>query len=1005
MRRVSVPTLVFVSLLLSSVHSVNLLVEVSPSAVFASPAEKSLNAALPLPNSCAVSPPGSSPPSVAYVTNTSDIAYWQRSFANRVNETRLLGLLISLSSFDCRHPFNTDGNASIEFVTSYLTSMGLPYTSDWFLISKELWTGSEYVYQNYWTRNLYLTPWEVNPSASTLIVTCHLDSARHGLLGMSTTNAPGANDNAAGIASILEALQVLARSSESSQNWNVLIAFLGGEEGNGTLSLLGSRQLISHGLETLAINPSTSFVLNIDEVAYQGTISPSILALYRYLDDEITLLQLPLAMTSENLNIKLIDTQNPRATNLAAIQSDAGWCISEWAFYTNHIPSLTISTSPYPDPYKHTIYDGISHCSLVNIVNTTKLLIGLILALAVDLPVNSPNNAAAWIPILSRAANITTTDYLDPSLSTYQALVLDPLITLDASVTAQLLHASLPLLLLGNAGAYFLQLSNGLSVTTQGILALQVQGLKAFHPVIQSPWLLENENAQLFRNCSTVHAVSSTSASLILVGNSTWCSLVYLPPPLMKIPTLFLGLDLPESQISRQICAQGLAWLLDNSPDGVCLGVNQQAPSVGDSLLLNIFVGNLANWTGHPNEAIRLNITVLGSSEEYHLITNETGIAQLELFLKTPTQYCVKAQSTSGLESFYTLTPLSVCSATLQYPHSIKQGERLSVFCYINSSWDTSAYINLSLFAEEVGAVFKPSLLLIPGENFFHLNLEIPPSCPPQTYNLTLFIHAPPLILFTDQFPLQVQTAFILTIIELPDNTLQNQPFPLTVNLTNLGSQGRSFEIVANPNFVGATQVIIQSNETRSVTFLIQYIPQTVIDTGFRQLSLTLLSMNQQILTIENTLFIGYAIVNLVITFLPPIFLCGLCILGIFWLRNGKRSQQQTRSEASAPPITIPSNEQIIQIQLGTDSEETRTQLPINPQVKQQLSQVIQKLKLAKTGSKYYSNDRIVLAWEKKGQELHIVLQGENHQLIQQLFKLLSDSTLFQTQQGDSTDF
>ncbi|MFX1317981.1 MAG: M28 family peptidase [Promethearchaeota archaeon] len=962
----------------------------------------SQNATLPSPRSRSVSSPESSPPSIAYVANVSTLAYWQRELAMCVNESRLLGLLTSLTNFNSRHPFTSDGNASIDFVCSYLTSNGISYTDDWFSIPKRIWNGTRYVYQYYWTRNLYITPWGINPSAPSLIITSHLDSAQHDLLGMLPTNAPGANDNAAGIASLLESLDILSQNHSSTLQWNVLFAFLGGEEGNGTLSLYGSNQLISHGLNALGINPITSLALNIDEIAYQGTIWPTILAMYQYMTEDVTVIHSSLTTVSNNLDIELIGFQRPRAENLASVQDDFGWCISEWTLHTNHIPSITISTNQYPDPYKHSLYDGLSHCALINVVNTTKLIIGLIVELTLVLPSNPPTLATEWIPLLSDVANITITDYLNPLLPTFQALVLDPLITVDRILANRLTSLSQPLLVLGYAGGQLLQETLSLSITARGTQTLEVQGLKAFHPVIQSPSLLKGQATQLFQNCSSVFAVTPSDVGLALVSNTTWASLSFYPPSLTEAPVLFLGVPSPEYPIVSQIAKQGLRWLLEKTSTGICMGLNQIAPKVGSSPILYVFAGDITNWTGYVLEPVHLNITALDFMEDYQVVTNETGTAQLELYLAAPTTYAVHAHSNSGLEGLYYLVSHPVCTAHLQYSPIIQQGEYLAVSCFINSSWATAATINLSLFEVHVGSISKTNLILVPGENLFHLNLEVLPSCPPQAFNLTLLITSHPLTLLFEQVPLTVQGAFILALVDTPDQALQNQLFLVTINLTNLGSQTRAFDIVAVPNFWGFAQVIVQSNETRSITFQIQYLPASVVDTGVRLLSLSLLSDNHYILSVEHLLLVGYSTVNLILSLLPLAFLIGLCVLGIIWMRNGKRRQQQSGSVQ--PELHLPGIDGV-QIHWGSPEAETQQQrIPLNTDVKRQLTQIIHRLGLTNTSTNRYLSDRVILAWEKQGQELHIVLQCENRRLIQRLLTLLSESTLPANQEGDLRD-
>ncbi|MFX1564806.1 MAG: M28 family metallopeptidase, partial [Promethearchaeota archaeon] len=679
MRRVTVLTLVFISLLLSSIASVHPFTKACFPASLATPDAWSPVTVLPSPNSCSASPPVSSPPSVAYLTNGSNLAFWQREMATCVNATRLMGLLTLLAGYNSRHPFHPDANASIDFITSYLSSMGVSYVSDWFYIPKATWNGTTYINQNFWTRNLYVTPWGINASASTIIITCHLDSARYDLLGLTTTLAHGANDNAAGIATLLEALNILVANPGSFNKWNVLFAFLGGEEGNGTQSLWGSHQLLSHGLRLLGINPTTTFVLNIDEIAYAGLVWPTFLALYYFSEEYVTPIQHSLLETSFNLNIPLVDTQTSRIETLDDLHHDFAWCISEWTFHTNGMPTVTISTNQYPDPYKHSLYDGISHCKLINLVNTTQLILGLVLDFAFDVPPTPPNNSEDWVPLFEEIAHITITDYLDPRLWQYQALIIDPLLLIDAVMVQHITQFSLPLLALGNGGALFLHHSASLTITNIGTTQLAVDGLKAFHPVIQSSSLLDGSAAQLFRNCSTVHAVSIHNSSLVLVGNTIWSSLAYFPPALTSIPVLFLGPNLPSTSTAQATAENGLAWLLEKNKIGIRLGLDQQEPVVGTTSKLYVFVGDLTTWVGLGDRLVHLNLTIQGISEEFQVITNGTGVASLPLFLKAPLPYLIRASSALALESQFIFIPRSLCSAHLEYLPSIQQGELLPI--------------------------------------------------------------------------------------------------------------------------------------------------------------------------------------------------------------------------------------------------------------------------------------------------------------------------------------
>ncbi len=1005
MRRVTLYTLFVSSLLLGAIASAQPVSEVPRSASHFPLGSPPRTAAFPLQHSCYVSPPESSPPSVAYVANISSLAHWQRELATRVNVTRLLGLLHILTGFDSRHPFNIDGNASLDWVTSSLTQIGVSYTEDWFIIPKRVWNGIDYVYQTYWTRNLYVTPWDVNPAAPTLLITCHVDSARFTLLGLASSNAPGANDDASGVVTLLETICVLTQHSGIYQNWNVLFAFLSGEEGNGSLSLWGSLQLLEHGLPTLGINKSTSIALNLDEIAYKGMFLPTNLAIYRYPNEGVQPLLSNLTAASTNLGFSLLDTEKPRANTLEEVQKSQAWSISEWMFHTNSIPSLTLSTDQYPDPYKHTFHDTEIQCSTINLLNITRLIIATILALTYHLPPTPPNYLAQWYPTLSPSNNITLTDYLDPSLHQYQTLVLDPGFTIIPINALRLVNLSIPILALGKAGCQLLHELTMTSTTSRGTQSLGVEGFKAFHPIIQSPHLLMGEDAQLFRNSPLVYAVAPLTPTLILVGNASWCSLAYFPPTSTQIPIVFLGLNTPQPSNSGHIATNSLSWLLDQTTFGICQGIDQKNPRVGTTPILYVLVYNFINWTGYSNQPVQVNITCkyFPKPQLTHLVTNESGITTTPLFLTNPASHYIHACIEPDLESLFILTPLSLCSTYLQYESSVQQGERLSVFCFINSSLDAPTNINLSLSATLVGYINKTNLLLTPGENLYHLHVQILPNCPSQLHNLTLLISTPDLILHCEHVPLNVQVAFMLTLIEMPQDVIQNTPFQVTVNITNLGSQTRAFEIVGEANFYGSTQTILQPNEIRTISLTVQYIPQTIMDTGIRYVSIALYLETYRIMSVENQIFIAHSTINLIITLIPPIFLISLCVIGIIWMRNGKRAQRNPPTQSTPSSLLIPPGTNSREMKWGSSTDATEHQLNIlPPEVHRQITQAMKEFGLNKAETKDRTKNRVVLTWEKNGNELHIKVKGENPELVNRLFHFFSKEMNSKTNEGES---
>ncbi len=1005
MRRVHIYALAIACVLFCQLASVAVRIEATHSISY-SPLASRLHTADLLPlNSCDPSPPVSSPPSVAYVANISSLAHWQRQLSACINMTRLMDLLTSLTSLNSRHFCETGANASLTIIASSLTILGITYQDDWFSIPKISWNGSAYIHQTYWTRNLYATPWGINRSAPSLLVTCQVDSARYSLLGLSTSNAPGSNDNAAGVAALIQALEVLKRFPNAFSNWNILFAFLGAEESNGTLSLWGSHNLITQGLGSLGINAANSIVLNVDEIAYKGLFWPTTLTLYRYPDEDTHSLVTTLSEAASNLGISLHDKMDPRAKTLADVQTSFAWSISEWTFHTNNIPSVTLSTDQYPDPNKHTEYDTLYQCSIENVLNTTKLIVSTILALAQPLPQSPPNRIAEWYPLLTSQTNLALIDYLDPILNTFPVIVIDPWLSIDTNFLAIVDDLSASILALGAAGSQLLQQITGASITTDMTQSLQVNGVSAFHPVIQSPHLLINDDAELFKNCTKVYAASPSSNTLILVGNSSWCALGYYPQMTSHSNLLFLGVDIPETLQIRTIATSGLNWLLDDNKKNIFLGVDQKDPQVGTHPTLYIVLYNLTNWTTQPYQSLSVNITseFEGFSLLLQLETNETGVASTQIALNNPTSHSILVRDINGCTNTFFLTPSPVCTADFQYSRSIKQGERLSIHCYINSDLPTFSPINLSLSNPQVGSISKSSLLLIPGRNFYQIYLAIPPNCPPQSYNLTLLLAASPLILLTDQLVLDIERAFILSAAILPKSISQNEPFPITLNITNQGSQTRAFEIITEGNFQGLAQAIVSPSETRSITMIARYLPQTILDIERCSIVISLYIQTFLVDSIEQDLYISPNPSNYIITLLPITFLVCLCIIGIIWMRNGKKAKQHANihSNAFILPIAADPKRHSERTSLNTNENfDSPLPQPIPPK----LRQLLQQLKSTKTRHQNSANDDIAITLRKNGNEFQIVLNAENHKLLQHLLDFLSQQMQTTSTLGERTN-
>ncbi|MFX1475485.1 MAG: M28 family peptidase, partial [Promethearchaeota archaeon] len=562
------------------------------------------------------------------MTNTSSLAHWQQLASQLVNTTRQMGLLHSFTSFISRHPFESSGNDSLALLEACLGELGLTPEDSWFPVMRRMWNGVGYTLQPYWTRNLYVSPWGIVVNQPSLIVTCHVDSARYTLLGLTPTFAPGANDDAAGVVVLLEALQVLTELADLYENWNVLFAFLNGEEGNNTRHLWGSNQLVTHDLITLGIDSSEAIVLNVDEVGYKGQAQPTHLALYRYQEEDTTSLTSKLEESRALHDIPLEDMGKPRVDSIADVDNKSAWSTSEWTFHASGIPSITLSTNQYPDPVKHTPNDVAGNCEPRNLCDASTLVVSTILALTYQVPPSPHDRAEEWSPLLANVISTIVVDYIDFNESAYTALILDPALNLDETLTATLTQYNLPILALGESGARLLEILADIETTTTGTQTHFIDGFLSLHPAIASSHLLVGSAATPFLTYPVVHAVAQTEKLLSLVGNETWCSMGYYADS--KTSIVFIGIDTPLNDAAQSMATASLAWLLDGSEEGILLGVGLTPPRVGDHTTIYVLMCDYLTMTGSANELVHVNVTSsLYGSETTQLVTNESGVATL----------------------------------------------------------------------------------------------------------------------------------------------------------------------------------------------------------------------------------------------------------------------------------------------------------------------------------------------------------------------------------------
>ena len=353
-----------------------------------------------------------------------------------------------------------------------------------------------------------------------------------------------------------------------------------------------------------------------------------------------------------------------------------------------------------------------------------------------------------------------------------------------------------------------------------------------------------------------------------------------------------------------------------------------------------------------------------------------------------------------------TLNASAICIIELQYTAETIQGETLTISCIANSSLKHSTTLNLSLYHPLVGAIFDTNLLMVRGDNIFYLNLDVLPDCPPASYNLSFLLNAPEITLSSDHIPLLINPVFTVLLMELPDRAAQNQLFEARIGIRNHGSKPHLVTIYAESYFCGNTQVIVQPNQTRLVLILVEYYPQNTMDAGLRVLRFTIFLSTHRLLTIGTSIFIDYSVINMLIMIAPFGFLITLCIIGIRWLRIGKRSNRNPLQLKTGYPMF----QYLVEPQLSANHPAT---LPENhgiqpphltKQLPNSLTEQYQQIGIGAIVDDRVTDNRVTLTCGADSAKVQIALPANNWILINQVLNLLAGKITVPKTEGEPID-
>ncbi|KVX70214.1 M28 family metallopeptidase [Burkholderia stagnalis] len=259
------------------------------------------------------------------VANVSQISTW----IQQLQASNIVGTITSLSGFTNRY---------------YTTSHGVA-ASDWLALQwKQLAGGradvtvEQFTHASWPQKSVILTIKGSDASAGTVVLGGHLDST----VGRTTENtrAPGADDDASGIASLTEALRVLLANNYKPKRTIKFIGYAAEEAG-----LLGSKAIAK---QFRAQNANVVGVLQLDMTNYKGDAKD----IYLITD-----------YTNAAQNTYLSNLARTYLPELTVGTSQCGYACSDHASWNaqGYPASLPFEADQNDSPYIHTVNDTLAN--------------------------------------------------------------------------------------------------------------------------------------------------------------------------------------------------------------------------------------------------------------------------------------------------------------------------------------------------------------------------------------------------------------------------------------------------------------------------------------------------------------------------------------------------------------------------------------------------------------------------------------------------------------------
>ncbi len=633
---------------------------------------------------------------VAYLTNQSSVQKWEKYFTSNSSQANLQSVIGFLAGLGTRHTSRPECNTSADYIFTTLQSYGYSPSRDYFSV---IWQGVPYT-----TQNIYC----VKPSASpdVILFACHYDSIRvtrigETIIGIQNTNCPGAVDDAAGVAALLEVARLLA---DVSLDKTLVFAFLSGEEGNSTSEhWFGSEQLINQGYSLF-----TSQFSNIKRVIYLDTLGEPP---YGEPHGNITIYSnilvfpntVPLIGAASDLGINVVSEINPRVSS--SLEAQKQFC-SEWRLQLA-IPTVTISQENWAlaTSDRLTSVDTASIVDYTFVENVTKIVTASIIREFYNIPPSSTSYKTEWSEITnqySNKINLFERDYSEYLASpNSDVIIIGPELNFSNPELQQLVAINKPIICTGENGAELLN-SLGAGVTSVSTDTDYVSLTRAdlfFHPVWEN--VEQNITVAINQGDSTLLIGGSNLFSFLEYEGDCWLGFYYGHPSLRYV--FYFGRDDPAnlSGQAKHILSNLISW--GSKQEEHVLQLQPQNIVAGERVNLIMAIRSALSWEVVEADTVNLTVTQNGEQVYHGSLSTSSGYFSVDLILNLGD--CIFTASTGSISTTRKLVVVAPFRVQIYSPFTSVQNQYFPLALRIDSL--SSSEQKLNIFIPEL-QVFTP---------------------------------------------------------------------------------------------------------------------------------------------------------------------------------------------------------------------------------------------------------------------------------------------------------